>query len=281
MLKLGSTGSEVKHLQEKLRELGFDAEGAFGPATHAAVIAFQESRGLLPDGVAGPVTLAALDEEAPEIPDVPPIETSPIDRSIRLSSRNYYQEAFPKDLIVLHHTAGASATSTIAWWESQDNHIATAFVIERDGRIYEVFDPRQWAYHLGVRGVGKQLDRRSIGIELACEGPVQKVGDDFRAFGRAFTGDVYDHGETWRGQSRHFAAYTSEQTESATRLVDELCRVFAIPRQTPSNHTEHDPKLVSYKGVIGHHHVRTDKTDLHPGFDWARLIDGARLKQTS
>lgn len=280
MLKLGSTGPEVGKLQERLRALGFDADGTFGPATRAAVTAFQESRGLLPDGIAGPITLAALEEGADPIADDSRLRSLDVNRSIRLSPRNYFQEVAPKSLIVLHHTAGASATSTINWWESQDSRIATAFVIERDGMIYEVFDPRHWAYHLGVRGVGSRLDRRSIGIELACEGPLQATEAGFRAFGRPFRGDVYEHPNVWRGQSRHFAAYTGEQVAAAARLVDELCDVFAVPRRTPSDHVAFDADLVDYRGVIGHHHVRADKTDLHPGFDWAHLIAEARLELT-
>jgi putative chitinase len=63
VLKEGSAGPEVAKLQEKLRELGFNPgliDGDFGPATRAAVVAFQKSEGLLADGVAGPRTLGAL-----------------------------------------------------------------------------------------------------------------------------------------------------------------------------------------------------------------------------
>lgn len=62
-LKEGSSGDDVTTLQEKLTELGFDlgkVDGAFGPSTKAAVMAFQQSKGLSDDGVAGPDTLAAL-----------------------------------------------------------------------------------------------------------------------------------------------------------------------------------------------------------------------------
>lgn len=63
ILKEGSSSPAVKDLQQKLKDLGFDPKGVdgnFGPGTLAAVIAFQNSKGLQADGVAGPATLAAL-----------------------------------------------------------------------------------------------------------------------------------------------------------------------------------------------------------------------------
>jgi peptidoglycan L-alanyl-D-glutamate endopeptidase CwlK len=63
LLQQGSTGSDVTALQTKLKALGFNpngVDGNFGPGTKAAVIAFQQSKGLTPDGIAGPATMAAL-----------------------------------------------------------------------------------------------------------------------------------------------------------------------------------------------------------------------------
>ncbi|HEY8204359.1 MAG TPA: peptidoglycan-binding protein [Pyrinomonadaceae bacterium] len=62
-LKQGSSGPDVKDLQQKLKALGFDPKGVdgnFGPGTKAVVIAFQQSKGLQADGIAGPATMAAL-----------------------------------------------------------------------------------------------------------------------------------------------------------------------------------------------------------------------------
>lgn len=62
-LKLGSTGSEVRALQEDLTTLSFyygDCTGHFGSMTQTAVKKFQKSRGLTQDGVAGKKTLAAI-----------------------------------------------------------------------------------------------------------------------------------------------------------------------------------------------------------------------------
>src|SRR5467141_396346 len=62
-MRQGSAGQQVAELQQKLKDLGFDpngVDGNFGPGTKAAVTAFQQSKGLQADGIAGPATLAAL-----------------------------------------------------------------------------------------------------------------------------------------------------------------------------------------------------------------------------
>ncbi len=62
-LEQGSSGPDVTNLQQTLKDLGFDpngVDGHFGPGTRDAVIAFQQSKGLQADGIAGPNTLAAL-----------------------------------------------------------------------------------------------------------------------------------------------------------------------------------------------------------------------------
>jgi hypothetical protein len=65
-LGLGDRGPAVAALQAALRETGRSVavDGAFGPATRAAVLAFQVDEGLVRDGVAGPATLARIAEAA-------------------------------------------------------------------------------------------------------------------------------------------------------------------------------------------------------------------------
>lgn len=63
MLERGSTGDAVKTLQQELNTvLGthLAVDGIFGPATEAAVRAFQQQYHLTVDGIAGPATLNAL-----------------------------------------------------------------------------------------------------------------------------------------------------------------------------------------------------------------------------
>lgn len=56
-LKVGSSGDAVRTLQQKV---GVTADGAFGPKTKAAVVAFQKAHGLVADGIVGPMTWKAL-----------------------------------------------------------------------------------------------------------------------------------------------------------------------------------------------------------------------------
>lgn len=61
--KLGSRGTEVKAIQEKLQERGIyngSIDGIFGSATQTAVKKFQKQQGLTQDGIAGPATLKRL-----------------------------------------------------------------------------------------------------------------------------------------------------------------------------------------------------------------------------
>lgn len=65
LLKRGMKGEDVRRLQSRLIELGYDllkygADGEYGSETVKAVKEFQADRGLTADGIAGEKTLAAL-----------------------------------------------------------------------------------------------------------------------------------------------------------------------------------------------------------------------------
>lgn len=58
-----ATTNQNKQVQQRLKELGFyygAVDGIFGSGTRSAVVAFQKSKGLTPDGIVGPATLKAL-----------------------------------------------------------------------------------------------------------------------------------------------------------------------------------------------------------------------------
>lgn len=205
-----------------------------------------------------------------------------IDRtSLVLAPSQYYPQITRKDLIVLHFTAGTTAHSAVNTWRATPEHVATAYVVDLDGTIYEVFPPEYWAYHLGIKG-GTPLERRSIGIEIANVGPLELAQGNSgvlnwwpKQWGQKYcTRDESDrYVEASFRQKRFFAIYPGEQLEAVGRLVRHLCERFGIERRLPgsSARLECDPAFAGYKGIATHVNFRPDKWDVGPAFDWDRM----------
>jgi peptidoglycan hydrolase-like protein with peptidoglycan-binding domain len=63
MLKVGSRGSDVTRLQQRLQQAGYNvggADGIFGAKTKAAVVSYQRAHGLSGDGIVGNRTGSTL-----------------------------------------------------------------------------------------------------------------------------------------------------------------------------------------------------------------------------
>ena len=206
-----------------------------------------------------------------------------IDRTtLALPEAQYYPENVSKDLIVLHFTAGRSARSAVNTWRATPEHVATAYVVDPDGTVYEAFPPSAWAYHLGVKG-GTPHERRSIGIEIANVGPLQPSAADPKVLSwwpNAWK-EAYCHldeaaryvKEDYRGKG-YFAVFPGEQMDAVARLVQSLCERFGIPRQLPKTalRLAFDAQAFQgYQGVATHANFRSDKWDVGPAFDWDRL----------
>lgn len=209
-----------------------------------------------------------------------------IDRSLRLGIDQYKAEPTEKHLIVLHHAVGGSARSTFDWWVTDPKPIGTAYIAARDGTIHEVFPPECWAYHLGY---GSRVDeRRSIGIELASEGALMERGGKLYCFDRIsertrYKDESFDLGYAWRGY-RHFAVYPEAQFAATVELIRDLLSQFHVPPAVFKSVQTNEPSIFNvnhrlWTGILGHAHVRDDKTDVHPGFDWDRLVGELGLQR--
>lgn len=73
VLRRGEQGDKVRRLQAALTRAGFPCavDGDFGPATERAVKAFQAAKGLVADGIVGPMTRKALRRKAATAADEP------------------------------------------------------------------------------------------------------------------------------------------------------------------------------------------------------------------
>jgi hypothetical protein len=189
---------------------------------------------------------------------------------------------------------GGSALSSIDWWRQDPGRVGTAYIVERDGTVYEVFPADAWAVHLFrlnalpaglTSSVALAMERRTIGIELASEGALEEKAGDLWAFGTGTgkklgradallaAGKVVRFPTPWRDVT-YFDAYDELQVAATIALAVELCDRFAIPRALhPSWPTgeAHPDRWSEFRGVLTHAMLRPDKTDVHLGFPFERL----------
>ena len=214
--------------------------------------------------------------------------TVAIDRKkLSLAAGQFFSEEFPKDLLVLHFTAGQSARSAYDTWRGTPLQVATAYVVETDGFIYECFSPRAWAYHLGVTGAASanwKHDKRSIGIEIANPGPLvldntnpQQLNwwpGDFTAKWCTLAETTKYVAAPYRGFS-YFAAFPTVQSDAVIALVDHLCQAFSIPKALApaAQQPEFDMTFFNtFKGIATHQNFRKDKADIGPAFPLAKVV---------
>lgn len=186
---------------------------------------------------------------------------------IPLKDNQYYQSGYPKKHIFLHHTAGGSAASSVAHWASNPDHIATPYIIDRDGTIYETFDPKYWAYHLGVKG-NSQIEKSSIGIEICSYGGLK---DD-----KTYTGKVIPKDKQAKCDFRgyqYWEAYTPEQISALKLLLPYLLDRFKItPQIDRKDFWEYKNPLTLPPGIYSHTTVRKDKIDIFPQKELVDLV---------
>ncbi len=202
----------------------------------------------------------------------------------RLPPTQYVPEETSKDLVMLHFTAGSNAQGAYQSWVNSDARVATAYIVDMDGTVYELFDPAYWAYHLGIKGAASanfKHDMRSVGIEIVNVGPLKPRDGRLCWWPNDFGAAWCAPGETgkyvkasYRGFT-HYAAYTEAQYKSLKPLVGYLCQRFSIPPVLPpvSKRGLEDAAgyFKTWKGIASHQNFRTDKTDVGPAFDWSRV----------
>ena len=191
-----------------------------------------------------------------------------------LRTDQYYQGVYQKMNIVLHHTVSSTASSALTWWKMTPDRVGTAFVIDKDGTIYQAFDPKFWAHHLGLKtNRNLELNRRSIGIEIVNEGPLKVVDD--KAYwnfspgklGARYQGERVQH--PWRGYEC-WAKYTPAQYAALNELIPALLAQFNL-KPTVYTGMDFNPVAPDRATIYSHRNVRQDKSDLSPAFDFELL----------
>lgn len=240
-IKRGSRGDEVIALQQALH---ITADGDFGPKTEAAVIAFQKSHNLIPDGIVGSMTWAALGVTDSRCVD-PSVIYAPLSGCITRTPNRSIK------YLAIHYTAGGSsapgrAKGMKASWEATKRASADFGVDDRDMvqfnpdlrnyRCWSVGDAKKPAGG-GAQLYGIATNSNTISIEICSN---LKAG--------------YSHQAV-----NHDGWYFTEATlANAVRLAKILMRKFNIPIERVVRHYDISGKICP--GVVGwNNYVRYDK----------------------
>ncbi|MBR1864806.1 MAG: spore cortex-lytic enzyme [Ruminococcus sp.] len=134
---VGSTGNEVRAIQERLKERGlFNANvtGYYGSITRNAVLAFQKQQGISQTGTAGPITLKALGISVGQIPAATQANIDLLARIISAEARGEpYAGQVAVGAVILNRIEHPSFPDTLAGVIYQDG----AFTAIVDGQFNE------------------------------------------------------------------------------------------------------------------------------------------------
>lgn len=213
-------------------------------------------------------------------------DSTAFNRQYRLKpGDDFFLDKRPKRLIVLHFIAHSNVLSAYNEF-AQEGHKATPYLVGEDGKIYELYEPEYWAYHLfaGDRGGAdiltaaqrKQIEQESIGIEIANVGPLKPDGTGAlcwwpnswtKKYCSVFEHSKYMLVSTPVVDAQHFATFPLVQVDAVAGLVKFLCTKFDIPVQYPKDWMNPDFDFMLHgSGIVNHRNCRLDKYDIGPAF---------------
>lgn len=194
----------------------------------------------------------------------------------------YYREKSIKKHIVCHATMGF-LSNDVANLSRPNRHVSTAYLIGRNGHVFELFNPHYWSYHIGSapKGAGwqnKTLSKMTIGIELSNfivlkeHATDKKALTDYWNFKYCNKSNNFAYRQiNYRGYD-YYATFTDEQYRSLDSLLLHLCRQFNIPHTfLPLQQRYGFTKQIPKAGIWLHSNVRKDKYDMSPVFDFNRI----------
>lgn len=155
--------------------------------------------------------------------------------------------------LVIHYTAGSSFEGSLSHMTRRASKASAHLLIGRDGAIAQMVPFNRVAWHAGVsRWQGLNgLNRHSIGIELDNAGPLDRQGDQWRAwFGRDYPRDQVSVARHKNGSRRRgWQTYSEAQIAAALEAATAICRHYGLA------------------DVLGHEDIAPErKTDPGPAF---------------
>ncbi len=164
------------------------------------------------------------------------------------------------DTIIIHYTGGNNAEVAARWLNKSNVRASAHMVVGREGQVIQMADLDTITWHAGSSRYKfpdknrTTFNRYSIGIEIANDGYLRKVGDKYY---NAFKGKV-DEKFVFKGKHRNYprtkAQYWHTYTDVQVEKVYEICKL--IIKEYPT-----------IKYILGHEEIApVRKTDPGPAF---------------
>lgn len=185
-----------------------------------------------------------------------------------LKQGQFYKDKYDKKQIVIHHTVSSSkASSAVNTWNNTPERVATAFIIDGEGKINQCFSSAEWAHHLGCKTKNNtKLNRESIGIEICSWGGIKKKNNKFyNVYGYEVPKEeVVELGTIWKGY-KYFHKYNEKQLETLKILLEYLAFTYKIPITYNEDMWDLSKKALAHNpGIYTHVSYRKDKSDCFP-----------------
>jgi N-acetyl-anhydromuramyl-L-alanine amidase AmpD len=202
---------------------------------------------------------------------------------LKLPDTQYVNKVYPKNQIVVHHTASSgNPYGVLEWWRQTKEAVGTAFVIGRgtgknwkDGEILQCFSSNKAGWHLGLKAkhlvkggkTSSELNLTSVGIELCSWGQLSSKDGKFYTY----EGSVVPESQVLTLDTPHrgyrfYQSYTEAQLESLQVLLRYLCDRYDITNVYKGDAIfDIDPRcLKGERGIWTHVSCRPDKFDCFP-----------------
>jgi N-acetyl-anhydromuramyl-L-alanine amidase AmpD len=187
---------------------------------------------------------------------------------VPFSADQYVPESTDKKQIVLHHTVSDPTNSKgdIAWWLQSTERVATALTVQADGKAFQCFSSRLWAWHIGAGNT--DLERGSIGIELDNWGGLTKKDDGlYNVYGNKMNikdDELVYFPEAYR-KYHYFQKYTEAQLDTVGELLLLWNQTYGIPLTYNEDMWDISEKALSgTPGIWAHVSYIKQKSDAFP-----------------
>lgn len=159
------------------------------------------------------------------------------------------------DTIVLHATDGANAMSSAHYLARADTSVSAHLVVARSGRVIQLLPFNVCAWHAGKseHEGRRDLNRFSIGIEIANAGRLHRRGDAFFSW----FNKEYPPGEVFTTVENGRAAYYHRYTRAQVERVAEICILLR--------------KRYLIRWLLRHSDITARKSDPGPAFPFEEV----------